>query len=205
MAANGSELTLQDGTKISADAFIYCTGYLYEFPFLNESSGIFIEGTKHVRPLYKYILNVKHPSMAFIGLPYLYTKGPFFYSQVIFFLQYINCIFVNCNQNNNFKMKFFVNLLRGKITLPSYEAMIEDSERLPPKMPAIDGDKVHDPQWDYYDDLAREGGFKPMPSFYEKTAKLSFLHSAKHVDFKDFDLNFSDNGDPIFVRRHQTS
>lgn len=68
VSANDSELLLKDGTRINADTFVYCTGYAYDFPFLDASSGISSQD-KRVYPLYKHMLNAEHPTMVFIGLP----------------------------------------------------------------------------------------------------------------------------------------
>lgn len=63
----GDEFTLKDKSKIIADVFIFCTGYLYDFPFLDESSGITNDGHS-LQPLFQNSINDKYPSMAFIGM-----------------------------------------------------------------------------------------------------------------------------------------
>lgn len=68
LSVDGSRLTLQDNSTIEVDTFIYCTGYLLDFPFLDETSGIVVEKNR-VRPLYRKTVNVKHPSMIIVGLP----------------------------------------------------------------------------------------------------------------------------------------
>lgn len=69
IAANGSELLLSDGSRVKADALILATGYLYDMPFLDKSTGIFIEEGKYVRPLYKQFINIEHPTMAILNIP----------------------------------------------------------------------------------------------------------------------------------------
>ncbi|XP_058807854.1 uncharacterized protein LOC131673684 [Phymastichus coffea] len=181
VAANGSELTLQDGSKITVDVFMFCTGYLYEFAFLDESSNLFFEKRKHVRPLYKDFINVEHLSMALIGLPDFYVKGVYYYSQI----------------------KFFRNLLLGKIKLPSYEIMMEESKRPPPKTPRGNENLTHDPEWDYCADLAKQGRFEPLPALYEKSMELYHYIFRNFADFRKFDLKLLENGKPIFVRRQK--
>ena len=66
-AANGSTLILKDNSTVKVDAIVFCTGYLYSMPFLDKSSGLQIDDN-YVNPLYKYLLNGEHPSMAFVGL-----------------------------------------------------------------------------------------------------------------------------------------
>lgn len=69
VAANGNRLILSDNTTIIVDSFIYSTGYSYDIPFLDKSSGITVEN-KYVYPLHKHIINVRYPSMAIFGLPH---------------------------------------------------------------------------------------------------------------------------------------
>ncbi|XP_031619198.1 dimethylaniline monooxygenase [N-oxide-forming] 3-like [Contarinia nasturtii] len=66
LTADGAEFV--DGTHCNFSVIIYATGYLYAYPFLNESSSIHTENN-YVRPLYKQIINIEHPTMAFIGIP----------------------------------------------------------------------------------------------------------------------------------------
>ena len=66
--ANKNLLILQNGSTINdADILIYCTGYLTTFPFLDPESKITITNN-HVKPLYRHMININYPSMAFIGL-----------------------------------------------------------------------------------------------------------------------------------------
>ena len=67
IAANGAELKLKDGSTTTADAIIFCTGYEFKFPFLDEKSGITVDDN-FIYPVYQHVINANHPSMAFIGL-----------------------------------------------------------------------------------------------------------------------------------------
>lgn len=51
-------------------SYIYTSfsGYKYKFPFLTSECGIEVQ-ENHVRELYKHIVNVRFPTMGFIGLP----------------------------------------------------------------------------------------------------------------------------------------
>lgn len=69
VGANDGELLLSDGTSVKADALVFATGYLYDFPFLDDSTGIFVEGGKYVRPLHEQFINIKHPTMAILNIP----------------------------------------------------------------------------------------------------------------------------------------
>lgn len=81
VSAHDSELTLQDNSTILADAFIFCTGYLLDYPFLDKRSGILVEKNR-LRPLFRDALNVNHLSMIFVGLPIVTYYGSLYYDQV---------------------------------------------------------------------------------------------------------------------------
>ncbi|KAF5274059.1 hypothetical protein FQR65_LT04457 [Abscondita terminalis] len=59
-----------DGTTEEIDIVIFCTGFEYKFPFLEEECGITVDDNC-VRPLFKHIINIQHPTMFFIGIPFL--------------------------------------------------------------------------------------------------------------------------------------
>lgn len=48
--------------------FFFFLGYKYSYPFLSVDSGIHVE-ENFVQPLYKHIINIEHPTMAFIDIP----------------------------------------------------------------------------------------------------------------------------------------
>uniref|UniRef100_A0A182W8C5 Flavin-containing monooxygenase n=1 Tax=Anopheles minimus TaxID=112268 RepID=A0A182W8C5_9DIPT len=58
-----------DGSQHPVTVIFYCTGYQYSFPFLHPDCGVQVDDN-WVRPLYKHVLNINHPTMAFIGLPF---------------------------------------------------------------------------------------------------------------------------------------
>lgn len=58
------------------DAVIYCTGYLYTFPFLAEQFPDLTDG-HYVKRLYRQIFYVDDPSLAFVGLPKYISPLPF--------------------------------------------------------------------------------------------------------------------------------
>ena len=51
------------------DAIIFCTGYLYSYPFLSAIQPPFIGTGERVQHLYQHIFSIDHPSLAFVGLP----------------------------------------------------------------------------------------------------------------------------------------
>ncbi|KAL1456802.1 hypothetical protein WDU94_001503 [Cyamophila willieti] len=96
----------QDDTIHSIDSIIYCTGYLFEYPFLTPSCNIDVEDHRFVTPLHKHLVNIHHPSMGFIGLPYLAFTIPLFDVQV----------------------QFYLKSLLGEITLPDTKTMLNEYE-----------------------------------------------------------------------------
>lgn len=97
---------LQDGSKYDVDAIIYCTGFLYSYPFLSANCGIYVEDN-HVQPLFKQAINIKYPTMAFIGLNFLF------------------CIQLVVDLQCRFALNFWAN----DRPFPSKEEMLEDSQR----------------------------------------------------------------------------
>ncbi|XP_044729016.1 senecionine N-oxygenase-like isoform X1 [Chrysoperla carnea] len=78
----------KDGSEEEIDVIFYCTGYEYSFPFLSEECGIIVDDN-YVQPLYKHLINIEHPTMAIVGLPFYVCAFIMFDLQVRFFLKYL--------------------------------------------------------------------------------------------------------------------
>lgn len=77
--ANGEEWTAKD-----VDVIIFCSGYDYLFPFIDEESNLELEavpGERRVKPLYEQMWHARHPSLSFIGLPHSVVPFPLFEMQ----------------------------------------------------------------------------------------------------------------------------
>lgn len=96
----GAEFT--DGTHETFSLIYFATGYNFSFPFLSVDTGI-VNDDNCITPLYKQIVNIEHPTMMFIGLPFLVGTTPMYDLQVIFEL----CNFVQKNSTNNQFFKIF--------------------------------------------------------------------------------------------------
>ena len=46
-----------------------CTGYEYDFPFLDVSCAVKVVDGKLVSSLYKHCISTKHPTLCIIGVP----------------------------------------------------------------------------------------------------------------------------------------
>ncbi|GBP83827.1 Senecionine N-oxygenase [Eumeta japonica] len=101
----GKTAFFQDGTSAEVDVIFLCTGYLYNFPFLDPSCGIAVEDNC-VEPLYKHLVNIHHPTMCFIGVPYYVCAFSMFDLQV----------------------RYYVRAMKGLFRLPSKESMVAHRE-----------------------------------------------------------------------------
>ncbi|XP_071543296.1 uncharacterized protein [Panulirus ornatus] len=104
VAALDNGFVFADGSSAEADVIVYCTGYKYSFPFLTDDCGITVEENV-VKPLYKHLINAVHPSMAFIGIPFMICPFPLF----------------------DFQVQYFMAMMTGKLTLPSSMEMEADT------------------------------------------------------------------------------
>lgn len=87
LGPDGSVL-LADGTNLTAiDAVLFCTGYQFDFPFLEK--GLVCIDDNRVHPLYRDLIPPRHPTLAFIGLPFKIVPFPLFEMQARWFLRHI--------------------------------------------------------------------------------------------------------------------
>lgn len=80
---------LKDNSSIIVDVILFCTGYNFVYPFLDESAEITVDDN-YIKPLYKYMFNVEHPSMSFIGIPAGELPFTVFHVQVIIKIKIIS-------------------------------------------------------------------------------------------------------------------
>ena len=75
-------VVFEDGVTADAvDVVINCTGYDFDFPFLDDSCEVQVNG-RCVGPLYKQVFHVDHPSLVFVGLQWIIIPFPLFDFQV---------------------------------------------------------------------------------------------------------------------------
>ena len=96
------QVVLKDETAVCIDVVVWCTGFLYDFPFLKNSTKLrsYSGPSRQVRGLYRLLFANEHPGIAFVGLPYSVVPFP------IFFLQ----------------ATWIASLISGKANLPSLDA-----------------------------------------------------------------------------------
>ncbi|GJQ78390.1 hypothetical protein Trydic_g22216 [Trypoxylus dichotomus] len=137
----GNEIIFDDDSKEVVDAIVYCTGYKYDYPFLDKNCGIECDGNS-IKYLYKHIINVEYPTMGFIGV---------------------------CNQICPFpvsdvQVQFFLATLLGRCPLKSKAEMVEEIKNaIKNKLVGKQIHRIAEEQQAYCDDLARMGKFKSLP------------------------------------------
>ncbi|XP_055312743.1 uncharacterized protein LOC129574582 [Sitodiplosis mosellana] len=155
-----------DGTEQTYSVIMYCTGYKYTFPFLSIDCGISVDDN-YVKPLYKHCININHPTMALIGVPFYVCASQMFDLQV------------------RFVMKYFSKQLQ----LPSKKEMLKDTQDEMEKRWALGLKKrqahmMGPAQNDYYDDLAKTAGIDNLKPVMTK------LHNDSSERFLDDLVNF---------------
>ncbi|KAI8426007.1 hypothetical protein MSG28_004983 [Choristoneura fumiferana] len=88
----GNQAVFLDGSEEEVDVVFLCTGYLYNFPFLHASCGVVVDDNC-VEPLYKHLVNIQHPSMCFVGVPYYVCAFSMFDLQVRYYVRSMNGTF----------------------------------------------------------------------------------------------------------------
>lgn len=77
--ANGKDDKLWSVDDV--DTIIFCSGYDYSFPFINDESNLELmatPGERRVRPLYEQLWHAHHPSLTFLGIPHSVVPFPLF-------------------------------------------------------------------------------------------------------------------------------
>jgi len=147
------ELMFADGSRLAdIDVFMFCTGYESQFPFL--ATDIVQVTDNWVNPLYQDLVAPTHPSLAFIGLPYLVVPFPLFEMQA----------------------RWFARWLAGRFSLPQQRAM---EQAMADHLATLSNEgvkmrnyhKLAEKQTDYYNQLARQCGEPPLPDWFPQLAQ----------------------------------
>ncbi|WMV31011.1 hypothetical protein MTR67_024396 [Solanum verrucosum] len=170
------EVTFLDGSSIHADIILHCTGYKYDFPFL-ETNGIVSVDDKGrvVGPLYKHVFPPKlSPCLSFVGIPY----------QGVVFLMF------------ELQAKWIAQVLSGKVFL-SEEEMLADVEDHSRQLEEAGTPKRHThrlhPQMEYMDWIAAQMGI-PSVDAGLKEMYWSIYRCAGEVGYANYrDLWVFDN------------
>ena len=71
--------TEEDHVADDVDAIVFCSGYDYDFPFIDEESNLditFTPGERRVQPLYEQTWHARVTSLSFIGIPHSIVPFP---------------------------------------------------------------------------------------------------------------------------------
>lgn len=101
----GKTAHFKDGTSKEVDAIILCTGYQHHFPFLSNEMTLTTHNRMYPEGLYKGIVSLANPKLIFLGMQDQYYTFNMFDAQAW----------------------YARDLMLGRITLPSDEAMAADS------------------------------------------------------------------------------
>lgn len=170
------EVIFLDGSSVHADIILHCTGYKYDFPFL-ETNGIVCVDDNRVGPLYKHVFPPKlSPCLSFVGIPY----------QTIIFLMF------------ELQAKWIAQVLFGKVLLPSEEEMLTDVEDhnmhlLVAGIPKHHTHRLHPREIEYIDWLAAQVGMPPVRaslkemywSLYKFIGEVGFIGYRDLWDFEN--------------------
>ncbi|XP_026439804.1 flavin-containing monooxygenase FMO GS-OX-like 4 isoform X2 [Papaver somniferum] len=157
-AHDDGRVIFQDGSSVTADVILHCTGYKYHFPFL-ETNNIVIVDENRVGPLYKHVFPpLLAPGLSFIGLPWKVIPFPL----------------------SELQSKWVAGVLSGRISLPSQEEMMADVEAFYLELEAAGLPKrfthnMSDYQFEYGDWLAAQCGC----THSEKWRKLMYYEASK--------------------------
>ena len=122
------------------DVIVYCTGYDYNFPFIDESSNLALTAeNRRVQPLYEQLWHAVYPNIAFIGLPHSVVPFPLFELQAEAVMEQMR-----------------------KCTLPDRAARMEHAEKAVggegiPNGRVADTHYLGGKQWDYGRRMAKYG------------------------------------------------
>ena len=73
------EFDLECDIYPQVDVIIYCTGYDYNFPFIDKTSNLPLTAeNRRVQPLYEQLWHAVYPNVAFVGLPHSVVPFPLF-------------------------------------------------------------------------------------------------------------------------------
>lgn len=144
------------------DAFVFCTGYRYSYPFLADD--VVSVRDNFVSPLYQDVLHVELPSLAFIGVPFRVVPFPLFAVQA----------------------RWFARLLAGRFVLPTAAQRRRHQYAAVAALRASGLADRHLHQrsidcHDYLDALADECGAERMPSWHRQQARAFLDHAAANA------------------------
>ncbi|XP_064073955.1 senecionine N-oxygenase-like isoform X1 [Vanessa tameamea] len=172
---NETGAIFKDGSYEDLDDVIYCTGFQYYYPFLDESCGLNLT-PQSVTPLYKYMVNIYQPTMLVMGLV---VRA---------------CLVVALDAQS----RYATALIKGNFTLPPKEEMLEEWQKRADSIisrgrPISDIHFLAEKEDEYYAELTKESGIGRVPPVMFKIraidteAKLENLYTYRNYAYTVID------------------
>ena len=165
-------VVLTDGETVTGiDRVIFCTGYQYDFPFLSKS--LLHHDGFQLTQLYRDLLHVDHPTLAFVGIPSLIIPFPLF----------------------DIQSRWLNALWSGNLIAPSSEdqrtwLLARDQAFAQTALPPRAFHRLGERQMHYLTDLLSEAGGPPMPDWFASAAKAAQSHRLRYAsDYRDQPFN----------------
>lgn len=161
---DGAAVVLADGERVEGvDAFLFCTGYRYRFPFLKPPLATVDDNW--VRGLYRQLILCAHPRLAFIGLPFRIVPFPLFQRQA----------------------RWFARLLNGAFALRTLAERRAERAKEIRALRAASKPRRHyhflgDRQVDYLNDLAQQCGDAPVAEEFVRLWQTHNRHARRFPD-----------------------
>ncbi|KAL4715984.1 hypothetical protein ACJJTC_013284 [Scirpophaga incertulas] len=166
----------QDNSFEQVDDVIFATGYDFSYPFLDKSTGITATG-KFVLPLYQHTVNIRHPTMMFVGV-----------LQKVF-----NCV-------KEAQGEYAAALIAGKFKLPSQEQMLKVwmthvHDVMAKGSSIIDVNDIPDStgMYYYFGNLTAEAGIYRRPKVFSAIRDHTVQFRLENLlTFRDYDYKIID-------------
>ncbi|KAK5858140.1 hypothetical protein PBY51_002305 [Eleginops maclovinus] len=153
-------IRFQDGSSCPADVLLFCTGYVFSFPFLDAAQLKLQLQDQLLAPLYRHMMPPNFPSLFFIGMCKLICPFPNFHCQV----------------------QFALAVLDGSVPLPPAEQM-EQEELQEKEQRGVQQRHLmvlQQQQWEYCSMLAAAARFPPLPPAVQSLYKEVWRQRQKH-------------------------
>jgi len=164
------------GQSVAVDSILYCTGYEYQMPFLDDA--LVQVQDNFVTPLYRDIVAPAWTRLGLIGLPFLVVPFPLYAMQA----------------------KWFAAVVDGRIQLPSADEMLAlaQAEKQALRNAGVKQRHLHrlgERQEDYYNALARDCGEPLLPLWFSELAREAQESRQRNpAGFRD---------EPLSIPRHK--
>ncbi|XP_039029375.1 flavin-containing monooxygenase FMO GS-OX-like 4 [Hibiscus syriacus] len=190
-ACDDGGVVFRNGKVVLAGVIMHCTGYKYNFPFL-DTKGIVTVDDNRLGPLYKHVFPpVLAPYLSFIGIPWKIVPFPL----------------------SELQSKLVAGVLSGRITLPSQKEMTEDVNSFYSTLEASGIPKrythcIGESQFEYNNWLAAQCGCQGVekwrkPMYTAASANLRLRPETYRDEWEDHDLVLEAYED--FVKHTSTS